>query len=212
MRGQLLVMAIMGVMAGVGFWIIGLPNPVLLGVLAGLGELIPMVGPLIGFAPAVLVALGVDPWTALIVIGYAIVVQQIEGNFLVPRIMGHSVGVSPLTVVLGHPDRRDPVRPAGGVPGRADRRRDPGDRGARGRDGGRRARRPPTGPAVAREAAAQAAAGAAASAPAGEEAEAAREAVAEALDGSTADPTARRPGRRARRARRPARRDYRVAS
>ena len=100
-RGQLLVMGVMGVMAGVGFWIIGLPNPVLLGVLAGIGELIPMVGPFIGFAPAVLVALGIDPWTALLVVVYAIVVQQIEGNFLVPRIMGHSVGVSPLTVVLG---------------------------------------------------------------------------------------------------------------
>src|SRR6185436_13511694 len=85
-RGQLLVMGIMGVMAGVGFWIVGLPNPVLLGVLAGMGELIPMVGPFIGFAPAVLVALGVDPWTALLVVIYAIVVQQIEGNFLVPRI------------------------------------------------------------------------------------------------------------------------------
>jgi predicted PurR-regulated permease PerM len=100
-RGQLLVMIIMGTMAGVGFSVIGLPNPLLLALLAALGELIPMIGPLLGFAPAVVVALIVDPSLALIVVVYALVIQQIEGNLLVPRIMGHTVGVSPLTVVLG---------------------------------------------------------------------------------------------------------------
>ena len=100
-RGQLLVMAVMGVMAGVGFYVIGLPNPLLLAILAALGELIPLIGPLLGFAPAVIVALIVDPPLALVVIVYALIIQQIEGNILVPRIMGHTVGVSPLTVVLG---------------------------------------------------------------------------------------------------------------
>lgn len=60
-RGQLLVMVLMGVMAGVGFYFIGLPNPLLLAFLAALGELIPMIGPLLGFAPAVVVALLIDP-------------------------------------------------------------------------------------------------------------------------------------------------------
>jgi predicted PurR-regulated permease PerM len=100
-RGQRLVMAVMGVMAGVGFYLIGLPNPLLLAILAALGELIPLIGPLLGFAPAVIVALIVDPSLALVVIVYALIIQQIEGNILVPRIMGHTVGVSPLTVVLG---------------------------------------------------------------------------------------------------------------
>jgi predicted PurR-regulated permease PerM len=100
-RGQLLVMLAMAIMAGIGFFVIGLPNPILLGVLAGLGELVPMVGPFLAFAPAVLVALTIDPYTALIVVVFAIVVQQIESNILVPRIMGHTVGVSPLTVMLG---------------------------------------------------------------------------------------------------------------
>jgi predicted PurR-regulated permease PerM len=187
-RGQLLVMGIMGVLAGVGFWIIGLPNPVLLGVLAGLGELVPMVGPFLAFAPAVLVALGIDPWTALIVLGYAIVIQQIESNFLVPRIMGHTVGVSPLTVLLGIligailyglPGAFLAVPIAGAIQvivahavGMEDAIQ------ASSHD-----------PNAAREAAAQAAAGAAASAPAGEEAEAAQEAVVEALEGTSPDPT-----------------------
>ncbi len=100
-RGQILVMAVMGTMAGIGFYFIGLPNPFLLAIFAALGELIPIIGPLLGFAPAVIVALMIDPYTALIVLAYALVIQQLESNILVPRVMGHTVGVSPLTVVLG---------------------------------------------------------------------------------------------------------------
>jgi len=187
-RGQLLVMAVMGVMAGVGFWIMGLPNPVLLGVLAGLGELVPMIGPFLAFAPAILVALGIDPWLALLVLAYAVVIQQIESNFLVPRIMGHTVGVSPLTVVLGIligailyglPGAFLAVPIAGAIQvivAHAVGMEDPEVSAAHG-------------PAAAREAAAEAAAGAVARAPAGQEAAAAREAAQEALEGSTPEPT-----------------------
>ncbi len=100
-RGQLLLMLAIGVMAGVGFLVIGLPNPALLGVAAGLFEIVPMIGPFLAFAPAVLTALTVDPSKALIVLGYAVVIQQIESNVLLPRVMGRTVGVSPLTVLLG---------------------------------------------------------------------------------------------------------------
>ncbi|MGE3271100.1 MAG: AI-2E family transporter [Chloroflexota bacterium] len=188
-RGQLLVMGIMAVMASIGFWVIGLPNPVLLGVLAGLAEMIPMIGPVIGFAPAVLVGLGVSPWTALVVVGFAILVQQLEGNFLVPRIMGHTVGVSPLTVVLGIligailyglPGAFLAVPVAGAIQvivAHAVGMEDPATNAAHN-------------PAVTREAAAEAAAGAAARAPAGEEAEAASEAAVEAITGETPEPSA----------------------
>jgi predicted PurR-regulated permease PerM len=101
-RGQLLLMLAIGVMATVGYVILGLPNPILLGVAAGLFEIIPMVGPFLAFAPAVLVALAaIDPPRALAVVAYALVIQQIESNILVPRVMGHTVGVSSLTVLLG---------------------------------------------------------------------------------------------------------------
>ncbi len=100
-RGQLLVMLVMAVIAGVGFFFLGLPNPVLLGVLVGICEAIPMIGPYLGFAPAVLVAFMIEPYLALLVLAFAVIIQQLEGNFLLPRIMGHVVGVSPLTVVLG---------------------------------------------------------------------------------------------------------------
>ena len=100
-RGLLLLMLAMGVMASIGFFFIGLPNPFLLGVIAAFAEVIPLVGPFLAFAPAVLVALTIDPYMALLVVAFAVVAQQFEGNVLVPRVMGHTVGVSPLTVMLG---------------------------------------------------------------------------------------------------------------
>jgi predicted PurR-regulated permease PerM len=101
-RGQLILMLAIGVMAAIGYSLLGLPNPVLLGVVAGLFEIVPMIGPFLAFAPAVLVALAVvDPPRALAVAGFALVIQQIESNILVPRVMGRTVGVSPLTVLIG---------------------------------------------------------------------------------------------------------------
>ncbi|MCA1647597.1 MAG: methylglyoxal synthase [Chloroflexi bacterium] len=101
-RGQLTLMLAVGVMATIGYAVLGLPNPILLGVAAGLFEIIPMVGPFLAFAPAVLIALAaVDPTRALAVAGYALVIQQIESNILVPRVMGRTVGVSALTVLIG---------------------------------------------------------------------------------------------------------------
>jgi predicted PurR-regulated permease PerM len=101
-RGQLLLMLAIGFMAGLGYTLIGLPNPILLGVASGLFEIVPMIGPFLAFTPAVLVALAaIDPGRAVIVAVYALVIQQIESNILVPRVMGRTVGVSPLTVILG---------------------------------------------------------------------------------------------------------------
>jgi predicted PurR-regulated permease PerM len=100
-RGQLILMLAIGAMAAIGYFFLGLPNPVLLGVVAGLFEIIPMVGPFLAFAPAVLVALAIEPTHAIFVVVYALVIQQIESNVLVPRVMGRTVGVSPLTVLMG---------------------------------------------------------------------------------------------------------------
>jgi predicted PurR-regulated permease PerM len=94
-------MLAIGVMAGVGYTALGLPNAALLAVAAGLFEVVPMLGPVLAFAPAVLVALSIEPSKALIVMVFALVIQQIESNVLVPRVMHEAVGVSPLTVLLG---------------------------------------------------------------------------------------------------------------
>jgi len=80
--------------------VIGLPYPLSLGALAGLLEFVPMVGPTLGAIPAVIVALSISPQAALIVVVYSIVIQVVENNLLVPRLMGRSVGVSPVIVIL----------------------------------------------------------------------------------------------------------------
>jgi predicted PurR-regulated permease PerM len=100
-RGELLLMLAVGAMSGLGYWLMGLPNPLLLAVLAGALEIVPMIGPILSSAPAVLVALASDPVKALIVAGYALLVQQIENNVLVPRVMGRTIGISPLVVLVG---------------------------------------------------------------------------------------------------------------
>ena len=99
-RGELLLMTSIGVLASLGYLVIGLPYPLALGVLAGLLEFVPMVGPTLGAIPAILVALSISPQAALLVVVYSIVIQGTENNILVPRLMGRSVGVSPITVIL----------------------------------------------------------------------------------------------------------------
>jgi predicted PurR-regulated permease PerM len=100
-RGQLLMMLAIGVMAGVGYLAFDLPNALILAVFAGFGEMVPMIGPLIAFGPGVGTALAIDPTKGLLVLAYAIIVQQFEAYILVPRVMRHAVGVSPFTIFVG---------------------------------------------------------------------------------------------------------------
>jgi predicted PurR-regulated permease PerM len=73
---------------------------VLLGLLAALAEAIPIVGPLLGAIPAVLVAATISPQLALAVAGVYLVLQLIEGNVLVPVVMRNTTGISPFLVIL----------------------------------------------------------------------------------------------------------------
>ena len=99
-RGQLTLMASMGVATGIAYTVLGVPGALLLGLIAALTEAIPIVGPLLGAIPAVLVATTVSPELALIVAGVYIVLQLIEGSVLVPLVMRNTVGISPLLVLL----------------------------------------------------------------------------------------------------------------
>jgi len=99
-RGQLTLCLVIGVMSAIAYWIIGLDFWLALGIFAGVTEIIPFIGPFLGGAAAFTVAL-TDSWqTALIVVIFVLVLQQIEGAFLVPRVMRNAVGMTPLTVVL----------------------------------------------------------------------------------------------------------------
>jgi predicted PurR-regulated permease PerM len=100
LRGQLFLGLIIGVAAGVATWILGLPYPFLLGLAAGVTELIPMVGPVLGAIPAVLVALFGPVWRIVAVIAVFTLIQQAENHLLVPRVMKMSVGLSPLLTII----------------------------------------------------------------------------------------------------------------
>jgi predicted PurR-regulated permease PerM len=99
-RGQLILMAAIGVATGIAYTLLGVPAGLLLGLFAALAEGIPIVGPLIGAIPAVLVAATVSPELALAVAGVYLVLQLIEGNILVPIVMRNAVGISPFLVIL----------------------------------------------------------------------------------------------------------------
>lgn len=98
--GQILLGAIIGTTATIGLWLIGVPFFFVLGILAGIGELIPMVGPILSAIPAVAVALTVSPGTALVTAGFFLLQQQFENHILVPKVMSRQVGVSAVTVLI----------------------------------------------------------------------------------------------------------------
>ena len=102
-RGQLTLMGIVGILSAIGYYFIGLQYWPALALFIAIAEAIPLVGPYIGTAPALLVALtqpGGGLGTVLIVVLFAVLLQTVEGNVLVPRVMKDSVGISPLIVIV----------------------------------------------------------------------------------------------------------------
>jgi predicted PurR-regulated permease PerM len=99
-RGQLLLVLFVGGMATIALLIIGVPFALVLGVIAGLFEVLPFVGPILGAIPAVLVALLSDPISALWVAVSFFAIQQVENLILVPRISGKSVKLHPAVVMV----------------------------------------------------------------------------------------------------------------
>jgi predicted PurR-regulated permease PerM len=98
--GQGVLCLVIGVMSLVSYLLIGLPNAFVLALLAGLLESVPMIGPLLGAIPAGAVALSIAPSKLIWVIVATVVIQLLENNFLVPRIMGKAVGVNPFVSLL----------------------------------------------------------------------------------------------------------------
>ena len=99
-RGQLTLMGVMGVATGIAYTLLGVPGALLLGLIAAVTEAIPIIGPLLGAIPAILVAATVSPQLALIVAGIYVVIQLIEGSVLVPLVMRNTIGISPLFVLV----------------------------------------------------------------------------------------------------------------
>ena len=100
LRSQLIVALSLGVLVTTSLSLLGVPYAVLLGVFAGLVELIPMLGPLLGAIPAILVA-STQPFPTVLWVAIAfVVIQQVESNVLVPRLTGNAVGLHPLAAML----------------------------------------------------------------------------------------------------------------
>jgi predicted PurR-regulated permease PerM len=98
--GQLLLGLIIGTITAIGYAFMGVPYFFVLAVIAGIGEMIPMVGPLLSAIPAVGVALTVSPALALGVAVFCLTLQMIENNVLVPKVMGETVGLNAVTVII----------------------------------------------------------------------------------------------------------------
>ena len=101
-RGQLLVCLILGFLYAVGFSVIGIQSAVLIGFVSGLLAIIPYVGSAVALASASLMALlqyGLDIHV-LLVVGWYVLVQNLEGFVLTPRIVGGSIGLHPVTVIV----------------------------------------------------------------------------------------------------------------
>ena len=98
--GQGILCLVIGIMALIAYLLIGLPNALVLALVAGVLEAVPMIGPLLGAIPAALVALSIGPDKLIWVIVATVVIQQLENNLLVPRVMSKAVGVNPFVTLL----------------------------------------------------------------------------------------------------------------
>lgn len=100
LKGVLLAMLSIGVVTGLGLWALGVPLALSLGILGGVCEFIPYVGPIIAAIPAVLMAFTLGPTRALEVVGLYLVVHLFEGELLVPMIQKWTVALPPALGII----------------------------------------------------------------------------------------------------------------
>jgi predicted PurR-regulated permease PerM len=101
LRTQLLVMLFVGVACGLGVYMLGVPLAPFLGLIAGLFEFVPVVGPIAASIPAILVGLTIDPWTAVYVGLLYLAVNQIEGLWLVPVLQEKALALPAAATLVG---------------------------------------------------------------------------------------------------------------
>ena len=99
-RGQLLLMALVGTVLSLAFWAIGMPYWLLVGAFAGVVEIVPVIGPLAAGALAVGVGLTASVTTAVSAGAAVLIVRLVEDYLVMPRVLGDAVGLSPLLVLV----------------------------------------------------------------------------------------------------------------
>ncbi len=104
-RGNLLISLICGIVITTGLLIIGIPYAIVLGIFAGIVDLLPLIGALIGMTPAVILAFSISPTTGILVLALFLLYQQFENNVLAPTIYNKVLALSPtlsfLAVLIG---------------------------------------------------------------------------------------------------------------
>lgn len=98
--GELTLMLVIGLMTYVGLILLGIPYALPLAILAGLLEAVPNIGPTISAIPAILIGLTISPLIALGALAMSILIQQLENNLIVPKIMQSATGTKPLVTIL----------------------------------------------------------------------------------------------------------------
>lgn len=99
-RGQITLMVLVGTVTYVGLLVLGVPFALPLGILAGLLEIVPYVGPWLAAIPAVVIALGISPFMGIAAASLSFLIQQLENYVLVPKVMEKSVGVPPVVTLI----------------------------------------------------------------------------------------------------------------
>ncbi|MCF7795912.1 AI-2E family transporter [Patescibacteria group bacterium] len=99
-RGELILILIIGVLSYIGLIILGVNYALLLAIIAGLTELIPYIGPWIGAIPAILIGFTQSPGKAIMVAILYIIIQQLENALIVPKVMNKSVGLHPIVIII----------------------------------------------------------------------------------------------------------------
>ena len=99
-RGQLSLMLIVGLASFVGLTLLRIDYALSLAVIAGLLEIVPMIGPIVSFIPAVLIASAGPPLSVVLVAVLYTLIQQVESNFVIPKVMEKAVGFSPIVTLI----------------------------------------------------------------------------------------------------------------
>lgn len=100
-RGQVMLSAFIGIVSYISLTLLGLDFALPLALLAGILEIVPIIGPILSSLPAIIVAFVVSPTLAITVAVFYIILQILENNILVPKIMQRAVGLNPVIIILG---------------------------------------------------------------------------------------------------------------
>lgn len=100
LRGQLFLSVVIGLLSYIGLFLLNIPYALPLALIAGVLEVIPVIGPIISAIPAIFIAVTISPILALGVAAMFFIIQQLENHLIVPQVMKKAVGLNPLVVIL----------------------------------------------------------------------------------------------------------------